>query len=132
MGILTSGCFITNGEISPRLSFLGKVFEELRFLGVFPFSFDLSKILTGDNLRRGGFDFVDWCIMCCHCGETVDHLLLHCEMAHRLSSFVFTSFGFLWVIPRMILDLLFGWWNWLGKHSSNIWNLVLLSLLWCL
>ena len=132
MGILTSGCFITNGEISPLLSFLGKVFEELRFLGVFPFSFDLSKILTGDNLRRGGFDFVDWCIMCCHCGETVDHLLLHCEMAHRLSSFVFTSFGFLWVIPRMILDLLFGWWNWLGKHSSNIWNLVLLSLLWCL
>ena len=96
---------------------------------MFPFSFDLSKILTGDNLRRGGFDFVDWCIMCCHCGETVDHLLLHCEMAHRLSSFVFTSFGFLWVIPRMILDLLFGWWNWLGKHSSNIWNLVLLSLL---
>ena len=132
MGILTSGCFITNGEISPLLSFLGKVFEELRFLGVFPFSFDLSKILTGDNLRRGGFDFVDWCIMCCHCGETVDHLLLHCEMAHRLSSFVFTSFGFLWVIPRIILDLLFGWWNWLGKHSSNIWNLVLLSLLWCL
>ena len=132
MGILTSGCFITNGEISPLLSFLGKVFEELRFLGVFPFSFDLSKILTGANLRRGGFDFVDWCIMCCHCGETVDHLLLHCEMAHRLSSFVFTSFGFLWVIPRMILDLLFGWWNWLGKHSSNIWNLVLLSLLWCL
>ena len=132
MGILTSGCFITNGEISPLLSFLGKVFGELRFLGVFPFSFDLSKILTGDNLRRGGFDFVDWCIMCCHCGETVDHLLLHCEMAHRLSSFVFTSFGFLWVIPRMILDLLFGWWNWLGKHSSNIWNLVLLSLLWCL
>ena len=132
MGILTSGCFITNGEISPLLSFLGKVFEELRFLGVFPFSFDLSKILTGDNLRRGGFDFVDWCIMCCHCGETVDHLLLHCEMVHRLSSFVFTSFGFLWVIPRMILDLLFGWWNWLGKHSSNIWNLVLLSLLWCL
>ena len=64
MGILTSGCFITNGEISPLLSFLGKVFEELRFLGVFPFSFDLSKILTGDNLRRGGFDFVDWCIMC--------------------------------------------------------------------
>ena len=86
----------------------------------------------GDNLRRGGFDFVDWCIMCCRCGEMVDHLLLHCEMAHWLWSFVFTSFGFLWVIPRMILDLLFGWWNWLGKHLSNIWNLVLLCLLWCL
>ena len=30
-----------------------------------------DKILTGDNLRGRGMDFVDWCIMC-HCnGETV-------------------------------------------------------------
>ncbi|KAL0015279.1 hypothetical protein SO802_002348 [Lithocarpus litseifolius] len=77
-------------------------------------------MLMGDNLRLKGFDFVDWCIMCCHCGETVDHLLLHIEKAHRLWSFVFTFFGILWVIPRAIPDLLFGWWNWLGKHSSNI------------
>ena len=36
-----------------------------------------DRILTGDNLRSRGFDFVNWCIMCC-CGETIDHLLLHC------------------------------------------------------
>ena len=52
----------------------------------------------GDNLRLRRLDFVDWCIMCRHCGETVDHLLLHCEMAYDLS----------WVIPRSIPDLLFG------------------------
>ena len=23
----------------------------------------------GDNLRSRGFDFVDWCVMCCCCGE---------------------------------------------------------------
>ena len=86
----------------------------------------------GDNLRLRGFDFVDWCIMCCHCRETVDHLLLHFEKAHRLWSFVFISFWISWVLPRTVLDLLFGWWNWLGKHLSNIWNLVLLCLLWCL
>ena len=41
-----------------------------------------DKILTGDNLRGRGFDFVDWCIMC-HCNrETMDHLLLHCEKAY--------------------------------------------------
>ena len=74
----------------------------------------------GDNLRRGGIDFVDWCIMCCRCGEMVDHLLLHCEMAHWLWSFVFTSFVILWFIPRTIPDLLFGWSNWLGKHLPNI------------
>ena len=29
-------------------------------------------------------------------------------------------------------DCLFSWWNWLGKHSSNIWNLVPLCLTWCI
>ena len=28
------------------------------------------------------------------------------------------------------VNFLFGWWNWLGKHSSNIWNLVPLCLMW--
>ena len=117
MGILTSGRFITSceGEVLPLLSFLGKVFGELKLLGVFPFSFGL---LLGIGL--GGFDFVDWCIMCCCCGEMVDYLLFHCEKAYRLWSFVFTSFGISWVIPRTIPYLFFGWWNWLGKHSSNI------------
>ena len=45
---------------------------------------------------------------------------------------VFITFGLSWVIPRSILDLLFGWWNWLGKHSSQIWNLVPLCILWCI
>ena len=54
----------------------------------------------------------------------MNHLFLHCEMAYQLCSFVFTSFGISWVIPRTIPGLLFGWWNWLGKHSSIIWNLV--------
>ena len=29
-------------------------------------------------------------------------------------------------------DFLFSWWNWLGKHSSYIWNLVPLCLMWCI
>jgi hypothetical protein len=29
-------------------------------------------------------------------------------------------------------NLLFGWWNWLGKHSSDIWNIVPLYLMWML
>ena len=75
---------------------------------------------------------MDWCIMCRHCGETVDYLLLHCEMAYRLWSFVFITFGLSWVIPRSIPDLLFGWWNWLRKYLSQIWNLVPLCILWCI
>ena len=43
-----------------------------------------DRILTGDNLRLTGFDFVDWCIMCHCCGEIVDHLLLHCGKGEGL------------------------------------------------
>ena len=28
------------------------------------------------------------------------------------------------------MDLLFCWYHWLGKHSSDIWNLVLGYLMW--
>ena len=33
------------------------------------------------------------------------------------------------MMPKRIASLLFGWWNWLGKHSSNIWNMVLACLM---
>ena len=51
-----------------------------------------DRILAGDNLRLRGFDIVDWCIMCCFCGKTVDHLLLHCGKTYRLWCFVFRIF----------------------------------------
>ena len=39
-------------------------------------------------------------------------------------------FGISWVLPQSIADLLFGWWNGLGRHESNVWNLVPLCLIW--
>ena len=68
-----------------------------------------DTILTGDNLRIRGFDFIDWCIMCHRCGEIVDHLLLHCGKAYWLWSFVFKTFGILWVLSCSVTDFLFGW-----------------------
>ena len=134
MGILTSRHFITSCEVLPLLSFLGRVFGELRLLGMFPVSFGM--LLGIASLRVITWDLrslILWTSALCHrCGEMVDHLLLHCEKAHQLWSFIFTSFGVSWVMPRTIPYLLFDWWNWLGKHSSNIWNLFLLCLLWCL
>ena len=79
-----------------------------------------------------GFDFVYWCIMCRCCGETVDHLLLHYGKTHRLWCFIFRIFEISWVSSHTVSDLLFSWWNWLGKHSSYIWNLVPLRLMWCI
>ena len=90
-----------------------------------------DKILTCDNLRGRGMDYVDWYIMCRCNGETVDHLLLHCGKAYRLWILVFRSFGIAWVLPRSVADTLFDWWNWLGKHSSSIWNLAPLCVMWC-
>ena len=62
----------------------------------------------------------------------LDHLVCHCEKAHQLWCFVFRSFGVSWVLPSMVSDILFGWWNWLGKHLLDIWNLVPLCLMWCI
>ena len=70
--------------------------------------------------------------MCCCCGETVDHLLIHCRKAYRLWCFVFRIFGISWVPSCKVSDFLFSWWNWLGKHSSYIQNLVPLCLMWCI
>ena len=98
----------------------------------FVWSATWEKILTGDNLRCRGFNFVDWCIMCRCNGESVNHLLLHCGKASQLWSLVFRSFGISWVLPRSIADTLFGWWNWFGKHSSRVWNLAPLCLMWCI
>ena len=91
-----------------------------------------DRILRGNNLRIRRMDFVDWCIMCPCNGETVDHLLLHCGKANRFWSLVFRSFRISWVLPRSFAGTLFGWWNWLGKHSFSIWNLASLCLMWCL
>ena len=91
-----------------------------------------EKILTGDTLRCRGFELVDWCIMCRCNGETVNHLLLHCDKAYKLWSWIFRSFGISWVLPRSVAEMLFSWWNWFGKHSSSIWNLAPLCLMWCI
>ena len=70
--------------------------------------------------------------MCCCCGEIVNHLLLHCERVHQSWCFVFRSFGVSRVLSRTVPSLLFDWRNWLGKHSSDILNLVILCLMWCI
>jgi hypothetical protein len=40
------------------------------------------------------------------------------------------TFGFSWVLSGTVADLVFSWWNGLGRHSSDIWNLVPLCLMW--
>ena len=56
--------------------------------------------------------------------ESVDHLLLFCPIAHSLWMYMLRLFGIDWVMLGSVEDLLFCWFHWLGKHSSDIWDLV--------
>jgi hypothetical protein len=60
----------------------------------------------------------------------VDHLLIHCPVVSLLWSWILGVFGISWVLPQTVAELLFSWWNGLGRHSSDVWNLVPLCLMW--
>ena len=89
-----------------------------------------NKILTYDNLSKQGYSFVNWCCMCCCARETVDHHLIHCPVVSLLWSWILGVFGISWVLLQIVAELLFSWWNGLGHHSSDVWNLVSLCLMW--
>ena len=62
----------------------------------------------------------------CRCsGETMDHLLIHCPVAYESRSFALSSFGIRWALTGNLIDLLFGWRNWVGKDSLDVWKLSL-------
>jgi hypothetical protein len=66
----------------------------------------LGKISTHDNLRKRNVVVIEWCCMCKKSGESIEHLLLHCKVAHNLWSNILTLFGVEWVMPRMVMELL--------------------------
>jgi hypothetical protein len=49
---------------------------------------------------------VEWFCMCKKSGESIDHLLIHCEVARALWSSILNLFGIEWVMPRRVIDLL--------------------------
>jgi hypothetical protein len=51
-----------------------------------------------DALRNQHVIVVDWCCMCKKSGESVDHLLLHCEMTSAPWNAFFSPIGFVWVM----------------------------------
>jgi hypothetical protein len=75
----------------------------------FVWSATLSKILTHDNLRKRNVIVIEWCCLCKKSGEYINHLLLHCEIAPYLWSYILILFGVEWVMPRTVLELLNSW-----------------------
>jgi hypothetical protein len=69
--------------------------------------------------------------MCKRDGESVDHLLLHCDVSYALWSALFTCFGLSLVMPRRVFDLFACWWTSGRPRSTAIWKMVLTCILWC-
>ena len=71
--------------------------------------------------------------MCKRCGESVDHLLLHCPVAWELWSMVFCLFGIQWVTPHNVLGLFEAWQGKFARHRHiDVWRLVPHYLMWCI
>jgi len=69
------------------------------------------------------------CCTCCNV-ESMDHLLIFCSLAHSLWVHMLQLFEIHWVMPGFVANLLLCWQQWLGKHNSDIWNLVSGYLMW--
>jgi hypothetical protein len=74
---------------------------------------------------------VDRYCMCKRSGESVDHLLLHCDVAYAMWSAIFSPFGLSWVMPLRVLDLFACWWTAGRLRSAVIWKMVPTCILWC-
>jgi hypothetical protein len=89
--------------------------------------------LMHDNLRKRNVIVIEWCCLCKKNGESIDHLLLHCEVARDLWSYVLILFGVEWVMLRTVLELLNSWEAAIGcGHAKEAWRLAPLCLMWCI
>ncbi|XP_035544454.1 uncharacterized protein LOC108983424 isoform X2 [Juglans regia] len=93
----------------------------------------LGKILTTDNLRKRGLIVTDWCYLCKKNGESVDHLLLHCEVTRELWNGIFRRVDVAWVMPAKVVDLLACWKGLKGSTQvAAAWKMIPLCIMWCI
>ena len=77
----------------------------------------LGKILTLDNLRKRNIMVLDWCCMCGNSGESIEHIILHCEVATELWS-DFSAFGVAWVMPCSVSECSGSWRSRYGNRTA--------------
>jgi len=84
----------------------------------------LRKIFTMDNLRKRYVIVVDRCCMCKGNGESMNRLLLHCEVASAVWNVFFSWFGLSWVMPRRVDDTCACWWTAGRTRSLVVWKMM--------
>ncbi|XP_042976492.1 uncharacterized protein LOC122307595 isoform X2 [Carya illinoinensis] len=113
-------------NISRNLNFFTRIFTQ--------FFAAQGKILTIDNLRKRGMVVMEWCYLCKKSRESIDHLLLHCEVAGELWAGILSRTGLNWVMPRSVEELLARWNR--PRNSAQlaaVWRMMplcLMSRLW--
>lgn len=67
----------------------------------------------------------------CRCSEEdVEYLLIHFEGLPGYGVLLLEHLGVPSILPKRVVDVLVEWRNWLGRHSSGFWNLVLPCAMW--
>ncbi|KAG2705295.1 hypothetical protein I3760_05G045600 [Carya illinoinensis] len=70
--------------------------------------------------------------MCRKGGESVDHLLLHCEVARRLWNEVFSRLDLGWVMPETVVGALASWTVLRGNNQIKaLWKMIPICIMWC-
>ena len=86
-------CLVWNPTVTPKI-------------GVFAWEASWGKVLTMDQLKRGGLTLVNRCVMCEEDEETIDHLLIHYKCAKMLWDLFLSIVGISWVFPHSVLHTL--------------------------
>ena len=71
---------IWNSYVQPKISF-------------FTWEASWGRVLTLDRLQKRGWDLENRCFLCQMCGESIDHLLLHCERTRKVWTLLLSFFG---------------------------------------
>ena len=90
-----------------------------------------GRVLTLDCLQKRDWALANRCFLCQKCGESIDHLLLHCERTRKLWTLLFSFFGVSWVFSLLVKETLIGWrGSFMGKKRKVAWIIGPLCLFW--
>ena len=96
---------IWNSRVPPKVS-------------VFTWEVWWGKVLTGDQLKRRGFQLANRCKMCKEEEKNLDNLFLHCLTIWRFWALLIALLGMEWGCPLWIKDFMMGWSTFSYKKRS--------------